>query len=60
MEKPDIPSDLPSVPQVKKHLSESEQFRFGVAFQIALVKMTGLRFIVIDHADPFDEGKGKC
>ena len=38
-----------------KHLSESEQFRFGVAFQIALAMTTDLRFVVIDRADVLDK-----
>jgi hypothetical protein len=38
-----------------KHLSESEQFRFGVAFQIALAMVTGLRFVVIDRPDVLDK-----
>jgi len=42
-----------------KHLSESEQFRFGVAFQIALAMVTGLRFVVIDRADVLDKGRRK-
>jgi len=42
-----------------KYLSESEQFRFGVAFQIALAIVTGLRFVVIDRADVLDKGKRK-
>ena len=42
-----------------KHLSESEQFRFGVAFQIALAMVTGLRFVVIDRADVLDKEKRK-
>ncbi len=42
-----------------KHLSESEQFRFGVAFQIALAIVTGLRFVVIDRADLLDKEKRK-
>src|SRR5713226_8432470 len=42
-----------------KHLSESEQFRFGVAFQIALAIVTGLRFVVIDRADVLDKEKRK-
>jgi RecF/RecN/SMC N terminal domain len=42
-----------------KHLSESEQFRFGVAFQIALAMVTGLRFAVIDRADLLDKEKRK-
>ena len=42
-----------------KHLSESEQFRFGVAFQIALAMVTGLRFVVIDRADLLDKEKRK-
>jgi AAA ATPase domain len=37
-----------------KMLSESERFRFGVAFQIALAKTTGLNFVVIDRADVLD------
>jgi len=42
-----------------KHLSESEQFRFGVAFQSALAMVTGLGFIVIDRADLLDKEKRK-
>jgi hypothetical protein len=36
------------------HLSEPEQFRFGVAFQVALAMVTDLRFVVIDRADMLD------
>ncbi len=42
-----------------KYLSESEQFRFGVAFQIALAMVTGLRFVVIDEADVLDKERRK-
>ena len=42
-----------------KHLSESEQFRFDVAFQIALAMATDLRFVVIDRADVLDKEKRK-
>jgi hypothetical protein len=42
-----------------KHLSESEQFRFGVAFQISLAMVTSLRFVVIDRADLLDKEKRK-
>ncbi len=42
-----------------KHLSESERFRFGAAFQIALAIVTGLRFVVIDRADVLDKEKRK-
>jgi AAA domain len=42
-----------------KHLSESEQFRFGAAFQIALAMVTGLRFVVIDRADVLDKERRK-
>ncbi len=42
-----------------KHLSESEQFRFGVAFQVSLAMVTGLRFVVIDRADLLDKEKRK-
>jgi DNA repair exonuclease SbcCD ATPase subunit len=42
-----------------RQLSESEQFRFGVAFQIALAMATGLKFVVIDRADVLDnESRG--
>ncbi len=40
-----------------KYLSESEQFRFGVAFQIALAMVTGLQFVVIDRADVLGKEK---
>jgi hypothetical protein len=42
-----------------KHLSESEQFRFGVVFQIAMAIVTRLRFVVTDHADLLDKEKRK-
>jgi hypothetical protein len=42
-----------------KHLSESEQFRFGVALQIALAMVMGLRFVVIDRADALDKERRK-
>ncbi len=42
-----------------KHLSESEQFRFGVAFEISLALVTGLRFVVIDRADLLDKERRK-
>ena len=38
-----------------RQLSESEQFRFGVAFQIAFAMATDLRFVVIDRADVLDK-----
>jgi chromosome segregation ATPase len=43
----------------QKHLSESERFRFSVAFQIALAIVTGLRFVVIDRADLLDKERRK-
>lgn len=42
-----------------KQLSESERFRFGIAFQLALATATGIRFIVIDRADVLDRAKRK-
>jgi len=42
-----------------KQLSESERFRFGAAFQIALAIVTGLRFVVVDRADVLDKEKRK-
>jgi len=42
-----------------RHLSESEQFRFGVAFQIVLAMVTGVRFVVIDGADVLDKERRK-
>ena len=43
-----------------KQLSESEQFRFGVSFQIALAMATGVRFVLIDRADVLDsESRGE-
>lgn len=32
-------------------LSESEAYRFGIAFQIALAEVTGVNFVLIDRAD---------
>lgn len=34
-----------------RQLSESEAFRFSVAFQIALAEATGMNFVVIDRSD---------
>ncbi len=45
---------LPSGRSLKRY-SESEQFRFGVAFQIALAAVTGIRFVVVDGADILDK-----
>ncbi|MHB8526205.1 MAG: AAA family ATPase [Candidatus Acidiferrales bacterium] len=42
-----------------KRLSESEQFRFSIAFQIALATATGIRFVVIDRADVLDRSRRK-
>jgi DNA repair exonuclease SbcCD ATPase subunit len=42
-----------------EQLSESERFRFGVAFQCALAMVTGLRFILIDRADMLDKERRK-
>ncbi|HEV2221544.1 MAG TPA: hypothetical protein VGR84_00935 [Candidatus Acidoferrales bacterium] len=39
--------------------SESERFRFSVAFQIALATATGIRFVVIDRADVLDRARRK-
>jgi DNA repair exonuclease SbcCD ATPase subunit len=40
-------------------LSESERFRFGIAFQLALASVTGIRFVVIDGADVLDRSRRK-
>lgn len=42
-----------------KQLSESERFRFSIAFQLALSTTTGIRLLVIDRADVLDSGKRK-
>ncbi len=42
-----------------KQLSESERFRFSVAFQCALATATGIRFVVIDRAEILDKQKRK-
>jgi len=42
-----------------KQFSESERFRFSIAFQLALATETGIRFVVIDRADVLDNGKRK-
>lgn len=36
-------------------LCESEKFRFSIAFQIALAKITGIGLVVIDKADQLDK-----
>jgi len=38
-----------------KQLSESERFRFNIAFQLALATATGIRFVAIDGADILDK-----
>lgn len=49
-------TDVPGASPLAIHqLSDSEKFRFGVAFQVALAEITGLRFAVIDHADILDD-----
>jgi hypothetical protein len=42
-----------------KQLSESERFRFGIAFQLALAVTTGIRFVIIDRADALDKPRRK-
>jgi hypothetical protein len=42
---------ISSPPRQLDQLSESEAFRFGVAFQIALAEATGVGIVVIDRAD---------
>ncbi len=42
-----------------KQLSESERFRFSIAFQLALATATGIRFVVIDGADILDKERRK-
>jgi hypothetical protein len=44
---------------VLKQLSESERFRFAIAFQLALAMATGIRFVVIDRADVLDRARRK-
>ena len=44
---------------VLRQLSESERFRFGIAFELALATATGIRFIAIDRADVLDRAKRK-
>ncbi len=36
-------------------LSKSEQFRVGIAFQITIAKLAGLRFLTIDEVDMLDQ-----
>jgi DNA repair exonuclease SbcCD ATPase subunit len=48
------PSDLSL-----RQLSESEQFRFVIAFQIALALATGLGFVALDRADVLDTERRK-
>jgi len=48
---------LPGLPL--KQLSESERFRFSVAFQVALATATGIRFVAIDDADILDKERRK-
>ena len=42
-----------------KQLSESERFRFSIAFQVALSTAMGIRFVVIDRADVLDRARRK-
>jgi DNA repair exonuclease SbcCD ATPase subunit len=43
--------DDPGPPLILHQLSESEQLRFAVAFQVALAEATGVGLVVIDRAD---------
>lgn len=53
-------SSSPGGPELAlKQLSESERFRFGIAFQIALAAATGIRLVVIDRADMLDRERRK-
>ena len=40
-----------------RFLSASERYRFGIAFQIALAEITGVRLVVIDGADILDNAR---
>jgi chromosome segregation ATPase len=42
-----------------KQISESERFRFSIAFQLAVATVAGIRFVVIDRADVLDKEKRK-
>lgn len=42
------------LPRSTHELSESERFRFSVAFQIALAQVTGIGLVVVDRADVLD------
>lgn len=42
-----------------KQLSESERFRFHIAFQLAVATATGIRFVVMDRADVLDKQRRK-
>ena len=42
-----------------KQLSDSERFRFSIAFQLALATATGIRFVAIDGADLLDNENRK-
>ncbi len=42
-----------------QQLSESERFRFSIGFQLALATATGIRLVVIDHADILDKERRK-
>ncbi|HEV2618136.1 MAG TPA: AAA family ATPase [Candidatus Acidoferrales bacterium] len=42
-----------------QQISESERFRFSVAFQLAVASAAGIRFIVIDGADRLDKERRK-
>ncbi|MFA5058018.1 MAG: AAA family ATPase [Opitutaceae bacterium] len=48
----DLGGDLPLLPV--RCLSESEQLRVGVAVQVALAKVTGFGFVIVDEADRLD------
>lgn len=38
-----------------EYLSESERLRFAVAFQVALAQVSGIRMVIVDETEIFDE-----
>lgn len=54
-----ISSNRGGVSLLLKQLSESERFRFHIAFQLAVATETGIRFVVMDRADVLDRQRRK-
>ncbi|HEV8189472.1 MAG TPA: AAA family ATPase [Pyrinomonadaceae bacterium] len=48
-------ADTPHISLTPNQLSESESYRLGIAFAVAIAQWTGLRFLIADAADILDK-----